>query len=823
MQLKEIKIVHFGQLSDLNFKLPSSKINIFFGKNESGKSTTVAFIKQILFGFHLKSNKSPFFEDYVPLEQVSPMGGSLIFEDEGDEYVLERLWAKGDKTKLGILKVKRNGEIVPENLFFDKIQKIDGSFYTDSFIFNQDMLGQITSLSKSELLERIYYLGAAESSKLLEIRDNFSKKASTLFKRTGRKPEVNQILNNLEQDRQRLSDLQGQAGEYQKVNFELSQEREELHRLQSEYQKVQEKSQEQKNLLNQSNNYQRYLALKKKQKKIVFDENNYHEALQLNAQIKNLNATITTRQSQTFDDFEGVDVEKANYFIQKRAEVLQWRSQKEKDLQDYQQFQNELKQQLAMNPNLDKFQDFTLQDIKQLSNDYLNLPSQSENQVHNSEKSTGLIVGVVVATVGLLLLIFSNKILGSIVLVAGILTLIYDYFQRQKEAAVIQNKKKQIYKEYQNFESKYGFDATRVNLDSLKMEINSYILTKNRLRSTQANLDKDNRQLEIFAQKLAEFLNQNIIPDYNNILKNIDQLEDSVNIQKEKINKQERLRQALKDDENRLTELKLDLQHCLSQAKVENLNEYQNVYHEFIQQSKLNAELQGLKNTLGNYFVVLDKQNLNNENIVEQIHGLQAKITEIQKKISKKQAEIAESKIKLEGYANSDQVFVAEQNLANTESKFRQSSSEYLAYFLASHLIGRALDIASNDRFPKMLKAAKEYFSILTNERYKNIVLDRKISVERYDDKKIEVQYLSRGTAEQLYFALKLAFIEQIQDKINLPILIDDSFVNFDQGRIDNIKKLLNKIGQKNQVLIFTAQENLAKNLSGHVLEYPEV
>lgn len=60
MRLKRIKIVNFGQFSNKTFDLPSDKIDVFFGANEAGKSTTVAFIKQILFGFHLRSNSSPF-------------------------------------------------------------------------------------------------------------------------------------------------------------------------------------------------------------------------------------------------------------------------------------------------------------------------------------------------------------------------------------------------------------------------------------------------------------------------------------------------------------------------------------------------------------------------------------------------------------------------------------------------------------------------------------------------------------------------------------------------------------------------------------------
>ena len=80
MKLTQIKIIHFGKLNDVTFNL-NKDLTIFLGANEAGKSTTVAFVKQVLFGFHLRTNKSPFFETYQPLDHVSPMGGSLTFED----------------------------------------------------------------------------------------------------------------------------------------------------------------------------------------------------------------------------------------------------------------------------------------------------------------------------------------------------------------------------------------------------------------------------------------------------------------------------------------------------------------------------------------------------------------------------------------------------------------------------------------------------------------------------------------------------------------------------------------------------------------------
>lgn len=156
------------------------------------------------------------------------MGGSLVFENNGSEYKLERLYAKGDKTKRGILTVKKDGEVVPESIFYDQIQNIDGPFYADSFIFNQEMLGQVSSLSQEDLLERIYYLGAADSGKLLELRDDFAKEASKLFKKTGKKPEVNRLLKQVEIQRDNLAQTQAEFTDYETLAQKVSAKKSEL-------------------------------------------------------------------------------------------------------------------------------------------------------------------------------------------------------------------------------------------------------------------------------------------------------------------------------------------------------------------------------------------------------------------------------------------------------------------------------------------------------------------------------------------------------------------------------------------------------------------
>lgn len=142
MKLIKIDVKNFGGLSDSEWKI-SSQLHVFYGPNEAGKSTIAAFIKQIMFGFHLKSQKSTFFENYMPLKKVNQVGGSLTFKNENNQIItLERTYTTSDSKK-GNLAVSLDNEKIPENIFWNNIKNIDGDFYTDSFIFNQDLLANV--------------------------------------------------------------------------------------------------------------------------------------------------------------------------------------------------------------------------------------------------------------------------------------------------------------------------------------------------------------------------------------------------------------------------------------------------------------------------------------------------------------------------------------------------------------------------------------------------------------------------------------------------------------------------------------------------------
>ena len=814
MRLKQINIINFGQFSNKSFDLPSKEINVFFGANEAGKSTTVAFIKQIMFGFYLRSNSSPFFEDYTPLAHVSPMGGSLVFEADDGEYELERLYAKGDKTKRGILTVKKDGQVVPENLFFDQIQNIDGSFYADSFIFNQEMLGQVSSLSQEDLLERIYYLGAADSGKLLEMRDGFEKEAGKLFKKTGKKPEVNRLLKQMEDDRDNLAQTQAEFGDYEELNRDLTAKSDELKSKQQALEKLQKRAQELRDLQKELGNYQTLLDLQKQVKDTQFDSENYQKAQDIMAQGRNLQKTIKSLKEQLadLDDNNQADLSASKKLVQQKPQLLQWQAEYKSCLQKADELKQEKEQILALSPDTKQVLDLTPEQIKQLQADYLALPKQ-ENRVEaapNSNDKLWYVVGAVLAVLGLILLVMMGTV-GVIALITGLIFLGAGYVKGNKQNAAILEKQKLVAQKRQGFGQQYGLNPDNLDINNLVANANQYHLKENAEKANNEQLSQINQEVAQLAANVQNTLKKPIEDDFSPVLSGIDELEEKIDHSQEIGQRRMTILSALKQDQQDLKELGLQLQTLFAQANVKNMADYDAVYKDSLEQAKISTQVKALKKSLNDDLTQLTKTNP--AELEQKLHELNDQIAAANNEVSDLQQQNAQVQVKLNNLADSTAVFEAKQDLANTETNFESSSKEYLANLLAAKWIGRSLDLASNERFPKMLKAAKEYLALLTGGRYVDLELGKKLTVIRKDGKKRDVKYLSRGTAEQLYFALKLAFVEQIKDEINLPILIDDSFVNFDDNRIKYIEQLLKKISENNQVLIFTAQENLVDKL----------
>jgi uncharacterized protein YhaN len=73
---------------------------------------------------------------------------------------------------------------------------------------------------------------------------------------------------------------------------------------------------------------------------------------------------------------------------------------------------------------------------------------------------------------------------------------------------------------------------------------------------------------------------------------------------------------------------------------------------------------------------------------------------------------------------------------------------------------------------------------------------------------------LSTGTAQQLYPALRLAYIQSLGERAPaLPVLMDDVLVNFDDDRRERTAQLVAEFARDRQVVLFTCHESTVADL----------
>ena len=82
---------------------------------------------------------------------------------------------------------------------------------------------------------------------------------------------------------------------------------------------------------------------------------------------------------------------------------------------------------------------------------------------------------------------------------------------------------------------------------------------------------------------------------------------------------------------------------------------------------------------------------------------------------------------------------------------------------------------------------------------------------EQGDSQPRSVDVMGAGTYDQIYLALRLALSGVVTDEM-LPVMLDDSFVQFDDERMTGALKFIkedNALGEIGQVLIFTCHKRM--------------
>jgi uncharacterized protein YhaN len=141
------------------------------------------------------------------------------------------------------------------------------------------------------------------------------------------------------------------------------------------------------------------------------------------------------------------------------------------------------------------------------------------------------------------------------------------------------------------------------------------------------------------------------------------------------------------------------------------------------------------------------------------------------------------------------------------------AAEQWAVLTLCRALLDETRRIYETERQPEVLRQASGFFSLMSEGRYSRVIspLDGgEIQVERADGLRLSPHLLSRGTAEQLYLAMRLALVREYANHVEpLPVVFDDIFVNFDPQRSRTSLRAIRDLCDTHQILFFTCHPHL--------------
>ena len=173
--------------------------------------------------------------------------------------------------------------------------------------------------------------------------------------------------------------------------------------------------------------------------------------------------------------------------------------------------------------------------------------------------------------------------------------------------------------------------------------------------------------------------------------------------------------------------------------------------------------------------------------------------------LERKKLELEYSNIlpKLERYVN----LVEEQEILKDE--LSNLAKKNAGYSIAKKLLEEAYMEIKNSVTPKFFDNLSDVVKIITNGKYVKVYVNDEIEVEDYLGKIYSIDKLSFGTIEEIYFSLRVSIALMISEE-KFPIILDESFVYFDDNRLGSILNYL--YGLDNQIIILSSNKR-EKNL----------
>lgn len=155
------------------------------------------------------------------------------------------------------------------------------------------------------------------------------------------------------------------------------------------------------------------------------------------------------------------------------------------------------------------------------------------------------------------------------------------------------------------------------------------------------------------------------------------------------------------------------------------------------------------------------------------------------------------------------------------KEQLKSKAREWSVLTIAHALLREARAQYERERQPAVVQEAQEYFSRITRGRYSRLLSppgENRIAIEDKHGQRKDVAQLSRGTAEQLYLALRFGLVQEFGRRAEpLPVVMDDVLANFDPQRARETCWAIERLAEKHQLVLFTCHPETVELLRSEI------
>ena len=761
MKLLKCSVRNFGTLSEFEQDFRAG-LTVIKEENGFGKSTLAAFLKTMFYGLPKRAGRSVETNErmkFMPW-QGGVFGGRLDFEHNGKNYRVERTFGareQQDTFKLFDLDSMTESTDFSSDLGVELFGLDAQSFERSVFVPQVEMATEMSNdirTKLSGLLESSDDLGNFESAaKVLEARAKFYSYQS------GKKGEIAELENKIDSLQKSLSDANLAFAELEKIKSELAELNELAEKLASEKEDLRKKITAASDAA----------ALKEQAK-------NRKEAEDLLSDTKRLLDGLKQRYPNGFaaDDELKKAEEKLDEFKASQAALL--------SLQDDNWDRDELKNLKAYFgediPSLQKVEEIKSSVAKLAKLKAKAEAMQAHVDIDTSKPTTNagaipkllIVVAVLLLALGGVALVWQT-VVGIILMVLGVVTLGitgFLYLKNMISAGAQSVDKTAMVDEY---------DATTVEIERLNSEIDAFLSAF---------------PSEETLEKTVEKISQN--------LRDLERVEKAV----------EKRDQSAREYQTSTGELLADLDAFFKWYAPEALGEYAGrlaqMRKDADEWARLNAELNRVEKKLAEMPEVKDVPQVEDmpdrDELLQKETELLDRIDEVgRKKVDLKSAQeslFAQLQLRSEN----------EEQLENFKEQYAEATERHKVLVLTLEFLKKAKEDLSRRYLDKVVNGFKKYLEILGVDA-KDCFVDTELGVRLdREGSARERNCFSRGVKDMLDIAMRLSLSDALFGENDVALILDDPFVNLDDGRLKNAMELLKRLSEQRQIVYLTCHSS---------------